>query len=203
MIIHEIFPTTVMEFDLNPYVDTKLLWNELKDLKMEGHSLLTDGGVSTYFPGNTHLLDLNTPLIKKLRSQIENSLDEYTAHTGLIPTTLSNSWLSIMNKDTELLAHRHEASVLSGAYYPKVPTDSVGLTFVNPLKPYTMCMVNQHTTQYNAEHGTLPAQEGVLYIFPSWLEHRSEPNQSDGRAVISFNTLNNAITDNYKKQRLA
>ena len=34
MIVHELFPTTVMEFDLNPHVDTKLLWNELKDLKM-------------------------------------------------------------------------------------------------------------------------------------------------------------------------
>jgi len=202
MIVHELFPTTVMEFDLNPHVDTKLLWNELKDLKMEEHSLLTDGGSSTYFPGNSHLLDVSNPLIQKLRTQIEKCLDEYTTTVGLISTTISNSWLSVMNKDTELLPHRHEASVLSGAYYPKVPQGSVGLTVLNPLKPYTMCMTNQKTTRLNAEHATVPAREGVLYIFPSWLEHRSEPNQSDSRAVISFNTLNNAITDNYKKQRL-
>lgn len=202
MILHNIFPTSVMEFDLNNSVDTKLLWNELKEIRLEDHPLLTKGGKSSYFPGNTNLLDSDIPLVSKLKEQIEISLKTYTNQTGLIPVSITNSWLSIMSANTMLLPHRHEASVISGAYYPHIPEGSVGLTFMNPLKPYRMCEVYAHSTEYSADEGTMPVKEGCLYVWPSWLEHKSDINNVDERAVISFNTVNNAITTNYKKERL-
>jgi uncharacterized protein (TIGR02466 family) len=202
MIIHKIFPTYIGEFDLSKKIDTKLLWNELKNLNQKSHPLLTGSGTSTYYPGNESLLDLDVPLIKKLKVQIELAIDSYVREAGLISCQLSNSWLSIMNEDTTLLPHRHEASVISGAYYPYVPNNSVGLTVMNPLKPYRMCEVNERTTEYTAADGTFPVKEGLLIIFPSWLEHKSDQNESNGRAVVSFNTVNNAITTNYKNIRL-
>lgn len=200
MIVHNIFPTSVMEFDLNNSIDTKLLWNEIKTMQIEDHPLLTKGGKSSYFPGNADLLDLEIPLISKLRKEIEKSLEIYTNQVGLIPVILTNSWLSIMNKNSSLLSHRHEASTLSGAYYPNVPEGSVGLTFTNPLKPYRMCEIYAKSTEYSADEGTMPVKQGVLYIWPSWLEHKSETNNVDDRAVISFNTVNNATTTNYSKR---
>jgi len=202
MITHKIFPTYVGEFDLSTKIDTKLLWNEIKDLKMEQHPLLTGTAVSTYFPGNDHLLDIDVPLVKKLKQYIQEAIDEYVKESGLINCQLTNSWLSVMNNETELLPHRHEASVISGAYYPFVPQGSVGLTVMNPLKPYRMCEVNERTTEYTAVDGTFPVKEGLLIIFPSWLEHKSDQNETNGRAVISFNTTNNAVNGNYKQTRM-
>ena len=37
---------------------------------------------------------------------------------------------------------------------------------------------------------TVPATEGYLYLFPSWLKHGSKINTTDNRMVVSFNTLN-------------
>jgi len=202
MIVHNIFPTCVAEFDLQNKINTKLLWNEIKSLEKQDHSLLTDGGQSTYFHGNMSLLDLDTPLIVKLKEEIQSAINEYTAQIGLIPVLLSNSWLSTMDQGTALLPHRHEASVLSGAYYPNVPEGSVGLTFMNPLKPYRMCEVYERSTEYSADEGTMPVREGCLYLFPSWLEHKASANQTKDRAVISFNTVNNALKEKPEKARI-
>jgi len=190
MIVHQIFPTVVMEFDLNSKVNSQLLYNELRQMEIKDHPLLSKNAGSSYDPGKEHLLDLKIPLIKKLKDSIQESLDVYTNEVGLLPCQISNSWMSIMNANSYLHAHRHEASVLSGAYYPHSSADAVGLTFVSPLMPYMMCEVNEKITGYNAKEGTLQAKEGVLYLFPSWLEHRTDVNTVDNRMVISFNTLN-------------
>ena len=43
---------------------------------------------------------------------------------------------------------------------------------------------------YTASRDVMPAYEGGLYIFPSWLEHYVSPNMSqDKRISISFNMV--------------
>ena len=135
MIVHQIFPTVVMEFDLNSKVNSQLLYNELRQMEIKDHPLLSKNAGSSYDPGKEHLLDLKIPLIKKLKDSIQESLDVYTNEVGLLPCQISNSWMSIMNANSYLHAHRHEASVLSGAYYPHSSADAVGLTFVSAAPP--------------------------------------------------------------------
>ena len=188
--IHNIFPTLLMEFNLNADVDTRILSGILSKEQTKRHPLLSDGAESSYFSGNHNILDIDHPLVEKLAKLFQECVDIYCHNAGLTQCKISNSWMSIMNNKSTLVPHRHENSVLSGAYYPKVPEGSVGLKFFNPTKIYKMCETHQDTTMYNADNGEFPAQEGVLYIFPSWLEHGSDANQTDNRMVISFNTLN-------------
>ena len=188
--LHNVFPTLVMEFNLNADVDTKLLQGVLQKEQTKPHPLLSKNAESSYFAGNHNILDIDHPLVIKLKETFQNCVDQYIQTAGLTQCNISNSWLSIMDTNSKLVPHRHENSVLSGAYYPKVPKNSTGLKFFNPTKIYKMCETHQETTMYNADNGEFPAQEGVLYIFPSWLEHSSETNQTDNRMVISFNTLN-------------
>ena len=93
-----------------------------------------------------------------------------------------------MNKNGSLKEHRHRTSIISGAYYPKCPITSAGLTFKNPLDPYKMCELGEKETEFNAIKTTLPVQEGYLFLFPSWLEHGTNTYTTDERCVISFNT---------------
>ena len=190
MIEHKLFPTLVAEFDLRPKVNPQLVYNELIKIDTKKHSLLDGDGESSYDKDEKSLLDFDVPLIKALRSAIQDSINEYVKVYGLLPTMISNSWYSIMNKGSTLKFHRHEASVLSGAYYPKAPLGSVGLRFQNPTEIYRMAEVNHTITDYNCAEDELPAKEGFLYIFPSWLKHGSETNQIDNRMVVSFNSLN-------------
>ena len=45
------------------------------------------------------------------------------------------------------------------------------------------------TTDFNYGNSTFPAKTGRLLLFPSWLEHYTNPNQTDERITISFNTM--------------
>jgi uncharacterized protein (TIGR02466 family) len=184
--IHNIFPIAIMEFKIP--LSTKKLQEDLKKYKstMKGHPLLEGGGSSTYDPNDSILEKTEFNLLKK---EFEICLEEYKELTGLRKFQIINSWLSIMNKNVSLREHRHQASIISGAYYPKCPVGSVGLTLNNPLEPYKMCELYSKVTEFNAVKGILPVQEGYLYLFPSWLEHGTNVNTTDERYVISFNTM--------------
>ncbi len=185
-----LFPTLVMEFDLNSKVNPQLLYNELKKVDAKEHLYLEGPGKSTYDKTEGKVLDLDIPLIQTLKTELQNCVDLYAQKTALVKTIITQSWCSTMNQGSSLVFHRHEASVISGAYYPKVPQGSVGLTFESPIEMYKMAEVYNDITEYNMKDVTVPATEGYLYLFPSWLKHGSKINTTDNRMVVSFNTLN-------------
>ncbi len=188
MKIHNVFPMTVMEFKIP--LDTKKIQKDLEKYKkiMKRPPLISgDGdGISTYNPNYSILKDKEFNL---LTQEFETRLKEYTERVGLTEVRISNSWLNIMNKNVGLTKHRHPGSVVTGAYYPKYPANSAVLTFSSPLQPYRMCELYDRTTDFNADLGSIPVQEGNLYLFPSWLEHGTNLNNTDERYVISFNTI--------------
>ena len=195
--IHNIFPLAVMEFRIlcspNDHITEKL---EAYKPSMKDHPLLEGGGKSTYNPYDSIL---DKPEFAELRREFEQRLKEYGKLLGLREFEMINSWFSIMEKDTSLKMHRHQASLISGAYYPKCPEGSVGLTFKNPLQPYKMCELYSEVTGYNAMEAILPAKEGHLYLFPSWLEHGTKTNTTDERYVISFNTMHFGVGGHNKE----
>jgi len=85
--------------------------------------------------------------------------------------------------------HNHNPSVVSGAFYVSVNKDSGNLHLENPLEfmlgklPFAMGW--GPTLRFNK---ILAPSTGSLFLFPGWLKHFSEPNNSDKiRYVISFN----------------
>ena len=186
MELHNIFPIAIMEFKIP--LDTKKLQGDLEKYKstMKNHPLLEGGGASTYGPYDRIL---ENEEFYSLNSAFKICIEEYKELSGLRELEIGNSWLSIMNKNVSLKEHRHQASIISGAYYPKCPVNSVGLTFNNPLEPYMMCELYSKVTEFNAAKTVLPVQEGYLFLFPSWLEHGTNTNTTNERYVISFNTI--------------
>ena len=52
-----------------------------------------------------------------------------------------------------------------------------------------MCIHNIRPTPYGVYEIDIPIKENHLYLFPSWLEHGSRVNNTDGdRVTMSFNT---------------
>ena len=104
---------------------------------------------------------------------------------------LSNAWININNKYHSNLIHAHPKSVLSGVYYIKTPEECGNIKFFHPaydsvIRDWTYSLRESHPS--NSIFWWLPANEGSLYIFPSWLKHMVEPNMSDEERIsISFN----------------
>jgi len=86
-------------------------------------------------------------------------------------------------------AHVHPNSLLSGAYYAKVPEKSGNIEFYDPVRERVMCTFPvKQRTRINSQAMEYKGREGLLLIFPGWLQHSVQPNRSeDFRVSISFN----------------
>jgi uncharacterized protein (TIGR02466 family) len=86
-------------------------------------------------------------------------------------------------------AHIHPNAILSGSYYIKVPPESGNIEFYDPVRerlmtPYPI----KARTAKNSSPLEYKARDGLLIIFPSWLQHAVQPNRSDDvRVSMAFN----------------
>lgn len=178
-----LFPTLVSAFDLE-YTVTNEMMTILKNNNVIDHSLL-ENGESSY--GATSLSNISE--FKNLFLEIQKCIDIYTNEAGIEPCILTESWFNILRKGGEVKPHRHEGSVVSGAFYPYLDADSANLIFESPLKVSKMNDILFKETEYSSYTVEFPVKQGILVIFPSWLIHYVPPNRSAERITISFNTL--------------
>ena len=108
---------------------------------------------------------------------------------------LDYAWININQKHHLNQTHSHANNVLSGVYYIKTPEGCGNIQFWHPAVDLMsrdwdfnfQSNFNTYNT-YNSSKWGLPAKEGMLYIFPSWLKHFVDPNMSDEERIsISFN----------------
>ena len=113
-----------------------------------------------------------------------------------------NFWINISGKHHYNRLHSHGNCFLSGAYYIKVPKNSGAIVFENP-----SCMFIENTfkkfdnwtfsgaedfNSYNSPEWRIEPLVGQLIMFPSYLRHYVEENQSDDdRISLSFNIMIN------------
>ena len=106
----------------------------------------------------------------------EGILKEYTNQEPYI----QSMWANINTKHNYNGQHTHEGE-LSGVFYCQVPEYSGRLVLVNPAVRSYISVIRNNNFYINPERL-------ALIMFPSWLEHYVEPNQSDDpRISISFN----------------
>lgn len=183
---HALFPTCIMEFDLSDSIEhIQVLINEIENSDHSSHELI-ENGVSSFYSGK-RILDYET--VKPLRSTIDLCIKDYVVRTGLDDLFITNSWWNKLGVGDFVEPHRHYASVVSGAFYPKLNTGSSSIYFNSPLSIYKMAELYKNPiTEFSVEKIALPAKLNHMYLFPSWLEHGVLKNETDNRIVVSFNT---------------
>jgi len=185
-VVHTVFPIVVMEFKLP--IDTVKVITELEadHSNLRPYASLDGDAATTGYDARNLLL---APQFNTLKLEIDKCIKALGTYYGYTDDlVIVNSWYSIMNKGSRLRRHAHKGSIISGAYYPKCPDGSVGLHFNNPLEPYKMADLPDTDTEYNKGVQLFPVREGHLIVFPSWLEHETDINNTNERYVMSFNT---------------
>lgn len=105
-----------------------------------------------------------------------------------------NHWININQPNTYNRIHRHPSSVLSGVYYVQTPKDSGNIVFENEHGFYAyeeLTTFSPEARDYYSQHlaTAFVPKEGLLIMFPSYLAHAVEINNSkENRISISFNT---------------
>tara|TARA_S200000501_G_C20709804_1_gene693470 strand:- start:313 stop:924 length:612 start_codon:yes stop_codon:yes gene_type:complete len=182
-----IFPTLVMGFDLTGEYDPEVI---IGDYAHKDHRLVEDkSGESGSTYAITYNYLFNNDKFRPLVEQMHTAITLYAQEMNLLPLKMTNSWLNLGKKGSNIMLHRHEASVISGAFYPKVVgEDSAALILHSPIKATRMYDVFSEPNELNDYYHHLPAKQGMLYLFPSWAEHETKVSNADERWCISFNT---------------
>lgn len=110
-------------------------------------------------------------------------------YTG-IRLKLGNFWININGKHDYNLLHDHQKSILSGVYYVDVPVDNMGdLVLVRgDNADYFLNGHIEESTMTNASICTKKAITSTFYLFPSWIKHYVERNESNKERIsIAFN----------------
>ena len=131
-------------------------------------------------------------LLEKFKTVVFTCLEEETnfIYDGF---KISQMWANKFTKNQSIGRHTHPNHFLSAVYYLRVNADQGGTIFFNP-NPLIMHL----DMPFKKNKGTLPWSKSItcqpvkhnLILFPSWLEHCSEPNRTNfPRYTISFNVL--------------
>ena len=184
--MYKLFPTLVAEYDLADEVDNNDIMKKIEISGLQMHGVLNKG-MSSYLGG--YDCALTRLAMKDLQSAIKHCLDDYCKEAGLEENVIVNSWCNVLKEGGSVKRHRHEKSVLSGAYYPVSDPDDCPLLIENPMQVFKMSETKTYDTEYNVSAIGVPTAKGKLVIWPSYLYHETQKNSSEERFTISFNTL--------------
>ena len=101
----------------------------------------------------------------------------------------SEMWAIINKKNNLNTIHTHPNNYLSAAYYVKAAKDCGKIKFLNPVEMAKERYPKlENPTEFNQNGIEIQPREGDLLIFPAYLMHGVNRNQTDeDRIVISFN----------------
>ena len=111
---------------------------------------------------------------------------------------ITGCWANVQEKGApEHGGHSHPNNFLSGVYYVQVQEGGNVITFQDPRpQVYIMAPKRKQFTEHNSRDVHLTVRTGSLIVFPAWLIHSVQPNESEtDRISISFNAMLSAYAE--------
>tara|TARA_Y100000389_G_scaffold201576_1_gene244628 strand:- start:8663 stop:9244 length:582 start_codon:yes stop_codon:yes gene_type:complete len=188
MIKEGFFPTFIYAEDFN--LDTNLFANEIIEWSKKDEGLRKTNVKGWHSKTHMHTIPVFKPLVDELyRMQRKIYEEEFLDREP----RLGNMWANINYKGSLNMPHVHANSLFSGAYYIKVPKNSGFLKINDPRQGTHFIKPTKKNVPIPLHLGSeihLEPQENRALMFPSWLEHCVDINESDDiRISVSFNFL--------------
>lgn len=104
---------------------------------------------------------------------------------------LTGCWANISPPGDGHRPHTHPNNYLSGVYYIQTQDGANTISFDDP-RPQTniIAPVTSENTDENAGQIHITTREGLLILFPAWLQHQVPPNKSrQARISVAFNIM--------------
>jgi uncharacterized protein (TIGR02466 family) len=188
MNIEYIFPTpiwsSILDIDLDPI---KKYIYKLKE-SSEGRKISNFGGWQSkeFFPSEE-----TNESVQSLLKIIERYLKVcYTDYGFFEEPKVDNYWFNINHPGCSNLEHTHSRCFLSGTIYIDVPENSGNIVFKrSAFEDYIISSnIGSGTTKLSASYWKYSVVPNQLMIFPGWLLHEVEKNNSNNdRISMAFN----------------
>lgn len=99
------------------------------------------------------------------------------------------AWANIHDEGGFNTQHNHPGCLLSGCFYLSVPEGSGQLVLIDPRPAVNISVLDGTGPNCRRVHRVNP-EEGLLIVFPNWLEHSVEPHENElPRISIAMNML--------------
>ena len=170
-----------------------------------------------YEPLNRALMSVLTPMMERLlpesggRSrQTDTNLHELPEFEGLNrilleagkeiveflnlkdnPMFVSGCWANFGQPNTSHHEHSHPNNFLSAVYYLRTPKGGNSISFSDPRsQAHILAPPVKQPHSNNASHVTVEVAEGRLIVFPAWLRHYVDVNNSkETRISVAINLM--------------
>jgi uncharacterized protein (TIGR02466 family) len=136
-----------------------------------------------------NVLGIDSYLFKQVQNEIDLFSEEIMGEEASLITT--QSWLNFNPTNTSHERHFHTNSIVSGIVYIRTDDKTGNINFHKPLEKFNMTM-NQvkKYNKYNFEHIFFTPLSCQLFLFPSYLNHSVDKNESETtRISLAFNTF--------------
>jgi uncharacterized protein (TIGR02466 family) len=150
------------------------------------------GGYTSY--NSVSRMHEMSPTFAKLQRILDRHVKKYAEALALDldgrELTMTDCWVNIMPQHVVHGLHLHPLSTISGTYYVRTPKGCPGLKFEDPrLDRFMAAPPRRADAPPSAQPWfVIPAEEGNVVLFESWLRHEVPPNQTKQRRIsISFN----------------
>jgi uncharacterized protein (TIGR02466 family) len=191
-----LFPTPIYqkEFPDAKNLNKHLAKHIIAWSKKEKGETKTNSGGGWHSPTDMHERDEYQPLVKHLSVMVEELFKDYGLEK---PFFIGNMWCNINYPGAYNKVHIHPNSTWSGAYYIKIPKDS-GCIWVEDPRPGPQHIMPRRLNNLPRQLWRVvkyPMTEGSCIMFPSWVPHGVESNDSKEKGTkgwrisVSFNFI--------------
>ena len=186
-----LFPTPVWTMQLDNYKNVnEEMYNFIKLNQEKDEIGINKSNVKGWHSKDFNLNDKEPqnfisfilPAVEKVMIDMNWEKEKQTAK-------INNMWAIINTGGSANLRHQHGNSTISGAYYVRAPSNSGDIVFYDPRPAPVYSYPNSNNpNSLNAQVNSISPSEGALILFPSYLDHSVNSNESnEERIVISFN----------------
>jgi uncharacterized protein (TIGR02466 family) len=131
--------------------------------------------------------------LRGLVSCIDAAVDTALAflRVGQRQVLITGCWANVNAPGAAHRMHAHPNNFLSGVYYVQVQDGADTINFHDPRAQTTIIRPPvTELTAYNTDQVVIVVSPGTLIVFPAWLPHSVDANQSElMRISISFNVM--------------
>ena len=186
-----LFPTPVWTLELENFKSVNEdMYNYIKNEQASDSSGINKSNIKGWHSKDFDL-DHSEPkkFIKLISSSIEQVMTDMNWDKEKQVVKINNMWAIINTGGSSNAQHQHGNSNISGAYYVRAPKNSGDIVFYDPRPAPVYFHPNAKSPNLlNAQVNSVSPKEGVLVLFPSYLDHSVNKNLSnEERIVISFN----------------
>jgi uncharacterized protein (TIGR02466 family) len=186
--ISGLFPNPVYSTERNSELDVTEK-KEIEDIIAEG----VCRNINNVSSINKSIFDTK---LKNIKGFCEQHLKIYVEQV-IVPKEelefyITQSWLSITESGGSHHEHSHPNSIISGVFYiSTVENDGIVFSDPNIKQKKLITIETEDYNIWNSSDWTMPVYKNQLFLFPSWLFHRVEPNPNatTNRISLSFNVF--------------